>query len=425
MARRSSGSGGGSEEPSEMLKLETASDAALVVAIARMHEPALAEAYRRHGGAVLALARRVLGSADLAEEVTQEVFVDLWDSPERFDPGRGALRTFLMTKAHGRAVDIVRSESARRQREERTVRETAVSGYDIEHQAWDLAIAEQVKAAVTSLPAEERTAIEMAYFDGHTYREVASILGQPEGTVKSRIRSGLRRLRVRPGAARCGDSMDRAVSHDEIAQLLGAFALDAVDPDEAEAIRAHLTECPRCAAEVAEHWEATGLIANAGVDAPAELWDRIAAQIDTEARTRRPAPCPLGVIVPVASPARRRCADGWRGRRWARVAAAAAVVAVLLGVQVDRLDQRVAQVASGQPTQSGLNQAVQAALLDPSAQKVTLVATSAGSTGTGTTLVKGARAAVVVVLPDGSAFMRQHRASPLGGGSYLSAVGGR
>ena len=195
VARRSSRSMGGSEEPPDMLKLETASDAALMVAIARMHEPALAEAYRRHGGAVLALSRRVLGSADLAEEVTQEVFVDLWDSPERFDPGRGALRTFLMTKAHGRAVDIVRSESARRQREERTVRETAVSGYDIEHQAWDLAIAEQVKAAVTSLPAEERTAIEMAYFDGHTYREVASILGQPEGTVKSRIRSGLRRLK--------------------------------------------------------------------------------------------------------------------------------------------------------------------------------------------------------------------------------------
>jgi RNA polymerase sigma-70 factor (ECF subfamily) len=179
-----------------MPSLETASDAALVVGIARMHERALAEAYRRHGGPVFALARRVLGSADLAEEVTQEVFVDLWGAPERFDPGRGALRTFLMTKAHGRAVDILRSESARRRREERTVRETVTSGYDIEHLAWDLAVAEQVKAAVTSLPADERTAIEMAYFDGHTYREVASILGQPEGTVKSRIRSGLRRLRT-------------------------------------------------------------------------------------------------------------------------------------------------------------------------------------------------------------------------------------
>jgi RNA polymerase sigma-70 factor, ECF subfamily len=187
---------GGVEERSDMLDLEAASDAALVVAIARMHEPALAEAYRRHGGAVLALARRVLGSADLAEEVTQEVFVALWDAPERFDPGRGALRTYLMTRAHGRAVDILRAESARRQREERSAAQSVASGYDIEHQAWDLAIAEQVKAAVGSLPADERTAIEMAYFDGRTYREVATILGQPEGTVKSRIRAGLRRLRT-------------------------------------------------------------------------------------------------------------------------------------------------------------------------------------------------------------------------------------
>jgi len=178
-----------------MPTIESASDAALVVSIARMHERALAEAYRRHGGAVYALARRVLASPTLAEEVTQEVFVELWHAPERFDPGRGALRTYLMTKAHGRAVDMLRSETARRRREERTAQETASSGYDIEHQAWDLAIAEQVKEAVKGLPVDERRAIEMAYFDGHTYREVATLLGQPEGTVKSRIRSGLRRLR--------------------------------------------------------------------------------------------------------------------------------------------------------------------------------------------------------------------------------------
>jgi len=178
-----------------MVTLESASDAALVVAIARMHERALAEAYRRHGGAVFALARRVLASPSLAEEVTQEVFVDLWQAPERFDPGRGALRSYLLTRAHGRAVDLLRSESARRRREERTAQETASSGYDIERQAWDLAVADQVKAAVRTLPDDERTAIEMAYFDGRTYREVATLLGQPEGTVKSRIRSGLRRLR--------------------------------------------------------------------------------------------------------------------------------------------------------------------------------------------------------------------------------------
>src|SRR5579863_6795438 len=88
--------------------------------------------------------------------------------------------------------------------------------------------------------------------------------------------------------------MDRAMTHDEVALLLGAFALDAVDGDEAEAIRLHLAECPRCASEVAEHWEVTGLIANAGVDAPPELWDRIAARIDhTGPDLRRPAPLNL------------------------------------------------------------------------------------------------------------------------------------
>ncbi len=180
----------------DMIDSDTASDAALVVAIGRWHEPALAEAYRRHGGAVHALAARVMGSATLAEEITQEVFLELWNRPERFDPARGALRTFLMTKAHGRAVDVLRSDAARRAREERTVRDRATAGYDIEHHAWDLSVADQVKAAVGTLPEEERRAIELAYFGGHTYREVASLLGEPEGTVKSRIRSGLRRLKT-------------------------------------------------------------------------------------------------------------------------------------------------------------------------------------------------------------------------------------
>ncbi len=179
-----------------MLDVTTASDAALVVAIGRWQESALAEVYRRHAGAVHALARRVLGSPAAADEVTQEVFLDLWHRPERFDPARGALRTFLMTKAHGRAVDQLRSETSRRRREEATVRDTATAGYDVERAAWDLAVADQVRQALGSLPAAERRAIELAYFAGHTYREVADLLDQPEGTVKSRIRSGLRRLKT-------------------------------------------------------------------------------------------------------------------------------------------------------------------------------------------------------------------------------------
>jgi anti-sigma factor RsiW len=198
--------------------------------------------------------------------------------------------------------------------------------------------------------------------------------------------------------------MDRAMSHDEIAESLGAFALDAVEPDEAEAIRAHLAECPRCASEVAEHWEVTGLIANVGVDAPAELWDRIAARIDAEVGARPPAPLPLG------SPSAPSLHEvGVARRRWAwsalgAVAAAVAVVAILLAVQVGRLDQRVGQVARASQ-QSGLSQQVQAALLNPSAQRVTLSSTGSGAPGGPPAGQDQRQAAVVVILPDGSAFV--------------------
>ncbi|HEX3539988.1 MAG TPA: sigma-70 family RNA polymerase sigma factor [Acidimicrobiales bacterium] len=175
--------------------LADASDGALLVAIGRWREDALAEVYRRHAGAVFGLARRVVNDAALAEEVVQEVFLRLWNQPERFDPERGSLRSFLLAQTHGRAVDLLRADSSRRRREEREARETAESGYDIDHQVWDLAIAEHVKDAMAVLSDDERRAIELAYFGGHTYREVAVVLGAPEGTVKSRIRTGLRRMR--------------------------------------------------------------------------------------------------------------------------------------------------------------------------------------------------------------------------------------
>ncbi|MDP9387968.1 MAG: sigma-70 family RNA polymerase sigma factor [Actinomycetota bacterium] len=175
--------------------LQDVSDGALVVAIARYREDALAEAYRRHAGAVFALARRVLSDLATAEEVVQEVFLRLWNQPDKFDPDRGSLRSYLLAQTHGRAVDLLRSETSRRRREEREARQTAEAGYDVEHEVWDLTVADRVKEVVAVLPAAERRAIELAYFGGHTYREVATLLGEPEGTVKSRIRAGLKRMR--------------------------------------------------------------------------------------------------------------------------------------------------------------------------------------------------------------------------------------
>ena len=184
-----------SVDPSVRDGFAESSDAALVLAIGRYRQEALAEAYRRHAGAVFGLSRRLLSDQALAEEVVQEVFLRLWNDPARFDPARGTLRSYLLAQTHGRSVDLVRSEGARRAREERQARSTAEGGYDLEHEVWDLTTAEQVRQAMLALPEGERSAIELAYFRGLTYREVAVRLEEPEGTIKSRIRAGLKRLR--------------------------------------------------------------------------------------------------------------------------------------------------------------------------------------------------------------------------------------
>lgn len=175
--------------------LEQASDAVLIVAVGRWRQEALAEAYRRHAGAVFALARRLLASREEAEEVVQDVFVRLWHSPDRFDPARGSLRSYLLAMAHGRAIDRIRSDTSRRRREERDARRTATGAYDLEHEVVDLVNAEQVRAALAVLTEHEREAIQLAYFGGLTYSEVATMLQTPTGTVKGRMRSALTKLR--------------------------------------------------------------------------------------------------------------------------------------------------------------------------------------------------------------------------------------
>ena len=179
----------------ESERLEGLGDARLVVAIARRQQDALAEVYRRHAGAVLGLTRRVLGDPRLSEEIVQEVFLGLWRAPDAFDPERGSLRSYLLAQAHGKSVDVVRAEVSRRAREEREARLRVGSGYDLEREVVDLTIADRVRRTMEALPEQERRAIELAYFGGQTYREVAVTLGEPEGTIKTRIRTGLKRMR--------------------------------------------------------------------------------------------------------------------------------------------------------------------------------------------------------------------------------------
>lgn len=182
-----------------MFKMEVVSevsDVQLVMMIARYDDSALAEIYRRHGGAVFGLARRVLNGAPEAEDVTQEIFLRLWNQPERYDPSRGTLRGFLMAQSHSRAVDTIRSHSARRRREIGDANKASRGVFEMQHEAWDVLLGEDVKKALRELPPEERRAIELAFFAGLTYVKVAEILNEPEGTVKSRIRHGMHRMRA-------------------------------------------------------------------------------------------------------------------------------------------------------------------------------------------------------------------------------------
>ena len=173
----------------------TSSDVNLVIAVGRYDQAALTEVYRRHGGAILGLALRLLRDRSLAEDVVQTVFIRFWDHPDRFDAERGTLRSYLLAQTHGRSVDLIRAETARHRREERAgQQDRRGEDYDLEREVVDLTTAEHVKEILATLPDGEREAIELAYFEGHTYKEVAVVLDQPEGTVKSRIRSGLRRM---------------------------------------------------------------------------------------------------------------------------------------------------------------------------------------------------------------------------------------
>ncbi len=158
--------------------------------------------YEAHSSAVLAFARNWLGNAAMAEEVTQDVFVRLWTRSETFDPSRGSLRSYLLTQTRWRCVDLIRAEESRRKRERRVAATTEL--YVSPH-CEEEAAAEQKDAiaaalgALVELPLNERLPINLAYFGGLTHKEVAEVLEWPEGTVKSRIRRGLHRMRNQVG----------------------------------------------------------------------------------------------------------------------------------------------------------------------------------------------------------------------------------
>ena len=168
------------------------SDEALVALVARGDEGALAELYDRYGRVAFGVALRVLRDAALAEDAVQEAFVTLWRTAPRFVPERARASTWLLTLVHRRAVDAVRREQRRRTEPLEHAPDPTAAGAD------DDALLrferERVHEALAQLPDAQREALELAYFGGFTQAELADRLGQPLGTIKSRMFSGLRRL---------------------------------------------------------------------------------------------------------------------------------------------------------------------------------------------------------------------------------------
>ncbi|TQM65106.1 RNA polymerase sigma-70 factor (ECF subfamily) [Humibacillus xanthopallidus] len=159
-------------------------------------EDAFAELYDAVSSRLYGLVRRVLRDPAQSEEVAQEVFLDIWRQSARFDPARGSALSWMLTIAHRRAVDRVRSAEASRQRDDTY----GTSNQDVDHDSTSEAVverldAERVHRALATLTEAQRQALELAYLSGYTHTEVATMLDLPLGTAKTRIRDGLIRLR--------------------------------------------------------------------------------------------------------------------------------------------------------------------------------------------------------------------------------------
>ncbi|MHC5257148.1 ECF RNA polymerase sigma factor SigK [Streptomyces sp. UC4497] len=160
------------------------------------------ELYELVSGAVYGLVLRVLRDPAQSEEVAQEVFLELWRDAARFDPRRGTAMAWVLTHAHRRAVDRVRSARASREREERAASRWHRTAFDeVAEQVETNLDREWVRRCLDGLTELQRRSVTLAYYEGYTYREVAQRLSVPLGTVKTRMRDGLTRLRACLGDA--------------------------------------------------------------------------------------------------------------------------------------------------------------------------------------------------------------------------------
>jgi RNA polymerase sigma-70 factor (ECF subfamily) len=175
-----------------------AEDAELLRAVARGEEAAFARVYDRYGAILLGLMLRILRSRPEAEDVLQEVFLQVWQQARSFDPARGRAFTWLATLARSRAIDRLRAVDSRERAAQRSAEDgrpvAAEAGGWADEEAIRAERAEAVRAALAELPEEQRQVLVLAYLDGMSQSEIAAAKNQPLGTVKTRTRTGLKRL---------------------------------------------------------------------------------------------------------------------------------------------------------------------------------------------------------------------------------------
>jgi RNA polymerase sigma factor (sigma-70 family) len=177
---------------------QSSPDADLLRRIAAGDAQAVDDLYQRFRRPAFALARRILADETLAEDVLQDVFLTVWRDPGAFDGRRGSCAAWLMAMVHHKAVDAVRREESQRRRQSQAADDLSlqapIATSDIEEEAWTRSEGERVRAALGDLPDAQRVALTLAYYGGYTQREVAALTGAPLGTVKTRMRAGMRRL---------------------------------------------------------------------------------------------------------------------------------------------------------------------------------------------------------------------------------------
>jgi RNA polymerase sigma-70 factor (ECF subfamily) len=172
------------------------SDAALLEAIRRRDEGAIAALYDRYGRLAYGLAYRVLGERGAAEDVVQEAFLSVWHRAASFETARGSVRTWLLSIVHHRAIDRLRGKAGRtRQDAPIDAFERTLASEDPWREVAQVLQREALLRAIATLPDVQRQAIMMAYFDGYTQQEIATAMGVPVGTVKGRLRLAMQRLR--------------------------------------------------------------------------------------------------------------------------------------------------------------------------------------------------------------------------------------